>query len=141
MEATEDDEVFHWGREVDVKWGMLSWVTFRDQASLFSSLVTIPSRPQYPETDGITSTTIQELTMQLLSPMVQGALWGWAGLALSASSMYLRSALYPESHIGKGRIVGGSGASSGGGGAVGQSGGWWGKWVKSWAGGLEAATA
>jgi hypothetical protein len=48
MEATEDDEVFHWGREVDVKWGMLSWVTFRDQASLFSSLPTIPSRPQYP---------------------------------------------------------------------------------------------
>jgi hypothetical protein len=39
MEATEDDEVFHWGREVDVKWGMLSWVTFRDQASLFSSLL------------------------------------------------------------------------------------------------------
>jgi hypothetical protein len=38
MEATEDDEVFHWGREVDVKWGMLSWVTFRDQASLFSSI-------------------------------------------------------------------------------------------------------
>jgi hypothetical protein len=37
--------------------------------------------------------------------------------------MYLRSALYPESHIGKGRIVGGSGASSGGGGAVGQTGG------------------
>jgi hypothetical protein len=37
MEATEDDEVFHWGREVDVKWGMLSWVTFRDQASLLSS--------------------------------------------------------------------------------------------------------
>lgn len=35
MEATEDDEVFHWGREVDVKWGMLTWVTFRDQASLF----------------------------------------------------------------------------------------------------------
>jgi len=34
MEATEDDEVFHWGREVDVKWGMLTWVTFRDQASL-----------------------------------------------------------------------------------------------------------
>lgn len=79
--------------------------------------------------------------MQLLSPMVQGALWGWAGLALSASSMYLRSALYPASHVGKGRIVGGSGASSGGGGAVGSNEGWWGKWVKSWAGGLEAATA
>lgn len=31
MEATEDDEVFHWGREVDVRWGMLTWVTFRDQ--------------------------------------------------------------------------------------------------------------
>jgi hypothetical protein len=139
MEATEDDEVFHWGREVDVKWGMLSWVTFRDQASLFSSLPT--PRPQYPRIDLITSTSVQELTTQLLSPMVQGALWGWAGLALSASSMYLRSALYPESHIGKGRIVGGSGASSGGGGAVGQSGGWWGKWVKSWAGGFEAATA
>jgi hypothetical protein len=27
MEATEDDEVF----QVDVKWGMLTWVTFRDQ--------------------------------------------------------------------------------------------------------------
>jgi hypothetical protein len=76
--------------------------------------------------------------------MVQGALWGWAGLALSASSMYLRSALYPESHIGRGRIVGGSGGSTrqaGGGDAVGESGGWWRSWVKSWAGGLEAATA
>jgi hypothetical protein len=36
MEATEDDEVFHWGREVDVKWGMLTWVTFRDQVSLLA---------------------------------------------------------------------------------------------------------
>lgn len=36
MEATEDDEVFHWGREVDVKWGMLTWVTFRDQVRFFS---------------------------------------------------------------------------------------------------------
>ena len=34
MEATEDDEVFHWGREVDVRWGMLTWVTFRDQVRL-----------------------------------------------------------------------------------------------------------
>jgi hypothetical protein len=41
MEATEDDEVFHWGREVDVKWGMLTWVTFRDQASLSSSYISI----------------------------------------------------------------------------------------------------
>jgi hypothetical protein len=30
-EAAEDDEVFHWGREVDVNWGMVSWVTLRDQ--------------------------------------------------------------------------------------------------------------
>jgi len=49
MEATEDDEVFHWGREVDVRWGMLSWVTFRDQVSLFlissnnSILITAPT--------------------------------------------------------------------------------------------------
>jgi hypothetical protein len=35
MEVTEDDEVFHWGREVDVQWGMLTWVTFRDQVCLF----------------------------------------------------------------------------------------------------------
>jgi hypothetical protein len=48
MEATEDDEVFHWGREVDVKWGMLSWVTFRDQASLtLVSHTSIPSRSQH----------------------------------------------------------------------------------------------
>ena len=56
MEATEDDEVFHWGREVDVKWGMLSWVTFRDQASLFPSLPAIPSRYQYPHAGVITPT-------------------------------------------------------------------------------------
>jgi hypothetical protein len=34
MEGTEDDAVFHWGREVDVQWGMLTWVTFRDQVSI-----------------------------------------------------------------------------------------------------------
>jgi len=56
MEATEDDEVFHWGREVDVKWGMLSWVTFRDQASLLPSLPTMPSRSQYWRTDAISPT-------------------------------------------------------------------------------------
>jgi hypothetical protein len=41
MEATEDDEVFLWGREVDVKWGMLTWVTFRDQASLSYSYINL----------------------------------------------------------------------------------------------------
>lgn len=32
--GAENDEVFHWGREVDVNWRMLSWVTIRDQVSL-----------------------------------------------------------------------------------------------------------
>ena len=41
-EAAEDDEVFHWGREVDVNWGMVSWVTLRDQVCPDSRSLTIP---------------------------------------------------------------------------------------------------
>lgn len=31
LEPAQDDAVFHWGREVDVDWRMVSWVTIRDQ--------------------------------------------------------------------------------------------------------------
>jgi hypothetical protein len=33
VESSDQDEVFHWGREVDVEWRKLAWVTFRDQVS------------------------------------------------------------------------------------------------------------
>ena len=82
--------------------------------------------------------------MQFFSPLVQGALWGWAGIAWSASSLYLRSALYPASHMGKGRIGGGPGGTvsqAGGGEAVGEPEGWWRSWIKSWGGGVQTATA
>lgn len=28
--SAEEDEVFHWGREIDVDWRMVGWVTVRD---------------------------------------------------------------------------------------------------------------
>ncbi len=31
--STNEDAVFHWGREVRVDWGQAAWVTFRDQVS------------------------------------------------------------------------------------------------------------
>ncbi|ORY32225.1 hypothetical protein BCR39DRAFT_41625 [Naematelia encephala] len=108
--SSDDDKVFHWGRQVDVDWGMVSWVTLRDQ---------------------------------VLSPLVQGALWGWAALFLGATAAGLRGALYPATHVPRGRIVGGSGGSiekAGGGEAVGGD-GWWRKWVGSLAGGIQTATA
>ncbi|EIW69556.1 hypothetical protein TREMEDRAFT_30372 [Tremella mesenterica DSM 1558] len=111
--GAENDEVFHWGRKVRVDWGKVGWITFRDQ---------------------------------LISPLIQGALWGWAGIFLSASSMYLRSSLFPASHLRSrdtGRVVGGGGggvAQAGGGEVVGSGQGWWRRWVKSFAGGLETST-
>jgi hypothetical protein len=33
VSSTEEDEVFHWGREVDVDWQSAAWVTVRDQVS------------------------------------------------------------------------------------------------------------
>ncbi|KAK4687722.1 hypothetical protein P7C73_g2388, partial [Tremellales sp. Uapishka_1] len=110
VESADDDSVFHWGREVDVNWKMVSWVTVRDQ---------------------------------ILSPLAQGIFWGFGSLALGASSVYLRSALYPASHTPRGRLVGGPGSSTeaaGGGSAVGGT-GWWRSWVKSWGGALETAAA
>ena len=78
---------------------------------------------------------------QLFSPLVQGALWGWAGLFLSATAAGLRATLYPPTHISRGRVTGGPGGSldeAGGGSAVG--GPWWRKFVNSWVGGVETAT-
>lgn len=80
---------------------------------------------------------------QLLSPLVQGALWGWGTLFLASSGAILRGSLYPASHVRKGRIAGGAGgrtAEAGGGSAVGDASGWWKSWVGSWFGGLETAT-
>ncbi|WWD15809.1 hypothetical protein CI109_100233 [Kwoniella shandongensis] len=109
VQSADNDEVFHWGREVDVDWRSVSWVTFRDQ---------------------------------VMSPLFQGALWGWATLFLSVSGTVLRSSLYPASHINKGRIAGGPGggiSQAGGGDAVGGT-GWWRSWVGSWFGAVETAT-
>ncbi|WVQ78190.1 hypothetical protein IAT38_000273 [Cryptococcus sp. DSM 104549] len=108
VQGAESDEVFHWGREVDVDWGQVVWVTFRDQ---------------------------------LFSPLVQGALWGWATVFLSATGVALRASMYPARHTPKGRIAGGPGGTTsqaGGGDAVGGT-GWWRNWVKSWLGGVETA--
>lgn len=38
--STESDEVFHWGREVDVDWRNAAWVTIRDQVSIRSYILT-----------------------------------------------------------------------------------------------------
>ena len=35
--SANEDEVFHWGREVQVEWRKAAWVTFRDQVSGGSS--------------------------------------------------------------------------------------------------------
>lgn len=77
---------------------------------------------------------------QLFAPLVQGALWGWATIFLSATGVALRASLYPARHTPRGRITGGPGGSTstaGGGEAVG--GEWWRKWVKSWFGGVETS--
>ncbi|WRT67013.1 uncharacterized protein IL334_003979 [Kwoniella shivajii] len=107
--SSEEDRVFHWGREVDVEWKKVVWVTLRDQ---------------------------------IVSPLVQGALWGWATIFLASTGAVLRANLYPESHIRRGRITGGPGGGinqAGGGKAVGQS-GWWKNWVGSLFGGVQTAT-
>ena len=60
---------------------------------------------------------------------------------LGVTSMALRAALYPASHVPRGRIVGGPGGGidqAGGGSAVGGT-GWWRSWVKSWGGAVETA--
>ncbi|GFZ46242.1 hypothetical protein JCM24511_04489 [Saitozyma sp. JCM 24511] len=109
LEPAQDDAVFHWGREVDVDWRMVSWVTIRDQ---------------------------------VISPLVQGALWGWGTLLLVSTAASLRSALYPPSHIPQGRVTGGPGGKvkeAGGGSAVGAATGWWRSFVKSWTGAVETA--
>lgn len=107
VQSADRDEVYFWGREVEVDWSSVAWVTIRDQ---------------------------------LFAPLVQGALWGWATVLLSATGVALRASLYPARHSPRGRIAGGPGGSTnaaGGGEAVG--GEWWRKWVKSWFGGLETA--
>lgn len=70
--------------------------------------------------------------------------WGVAMPSLSAASLFFRQTLYPAGHVGKGRIVGGSGGSiseAGGASAVGDSDGYWRKWVRSWGGAIETAAA
>ncbi|WVQ98630.1 hypothetical protein IAU59_005760 [Kwoniella sp. CBS 9459] len=109
VSGTEDDRVFHWGRQVDVDWKQVGWVTVRDQ---------------------------------ILSPLLQGMIWGWATVFLASTGAVLRSSLYPASHTPRGRIAGGGGPGSkpdAGGNVVGQ-GGWWTKWVGSWFGAVETAT-
>ncbi|WVR05084.1 hypothetical protein IAU60_002096 [Kwoniella sp. DSM 27419] len=108
--SADEDSVFHWGRQVDVDWRRVSWVTLRDQ---------------------------------VISPLIQGALWGWATVFLASTGAVLRASLYPASHVNKGRITGGPGGSvkaAGGGSAVGET-GWWRNWVGSWFGGVETAMA
>ncbi|WVN85228.1 uncharacterized protein L203_100373 [Cryptococcus depauperatus CBS 7841] len=78
---------------------------------------------------------------QFFAPLIQGAVWGWATIFLSATGVALRTSLYPASHKRQGRIVGGPGGSverAGGGEAVG--GPWWKSWVKSLFGGVETNT-
>jgi hypothetical protein len=74
--------------------------------------------------------------------MVQGALWGWGTLLLAGTGATIRQFLYPARHVPKGRITGGPGgkiSEAGAGSAVG-GGGWWRKFVGSWAGAVETAT-
>ncbi|KAK1924761.1 hypothetical protein DB88DRAFT_486686 [Papiliotrema laurentii] len=106
--SAEDDAVYKWGRDVQVNWSMVVYVTLRDQ---------------------------------VLSPLIQGALWGWGTVLLASTSYALRSALYPPSHVPQGRMTGGPGgkiSEAGGGEAVGAT-GWWRNFVKSWGGAVETA--
>jgi len=87
------------------------------------------------------SLTAEMIPAQLFSPLVQGALWGWGTLFLTATGVAMRASLYPPSHVSKGRILGGPGGSieaAGGGSAVGGT-EWWRKWVQSWGGAVETA--
>ncbi|WWC61222.1 uncharacterized protein I303_103802 [Kwoniella dejecticola CBS 10117] len=107
--SAEEDRIFHWGRQVDVDWSNVIWVTLRDQ---------------------------------VVSPLVQGALWGWATIFLATTGAVLRANLYPPTHVNRGRISGGPGGKvdqAGGGKAVGAS-GWWKNWVGSLFGGVQTAT-
>ncbi|WWC69570.1 uncharacterized protein I206_103513 [Kwoniella pini CBS 10737] len=107
--SAEEDRVFHWGREVDVDWKNVIWVTLRDQ---------------------------------VISPLVQGALWGWATIFLATTGTILRANLYPPNHVNRGRITGGPISKvdqARGGSIVGQS-GWWKNWVGSFFGGVQTAT-
>ncbi|OCF71986.1 hypothetical protein I204_07250 [Kwoniella mangroviensis CBS 8886] len=109
VKSADEDRVFHWGRQVDVQWSKVLWVTLRDQ---------------------------------VVSPLIQGALWGWATIFLASTGAVLRANLYPESHVRRGRISGGPGGKvdqSGGGNAVGGV-GWWKNWVGSLFGGVQSAT-
>ncbi|WWD01529.1 hypothetical protein V866_008474 [Kwoniella sp. B9012] len=109
VKTADEDRVFHWGRQVDVQWSKVLWVTLRDQ---------------------------------VVSPLIQGALWGWATIFLASTGAVLRANLYPESHVRRGRISGGPGGKvdqSGGGNAVGGV-GWWKNWVGSLFGGVQSAT-
>lgn len=96
----------------------------------------------YPES---TWTHMFDTDPQLISPLFQGMFWGVAGVLLSTTAASLRTALYPPSHTPRGRITGGPGGKlegageAGGGEAVG--GPWWRKFVGSWAGAVETATA
>ncbi|KAJ9121161.1 hypothetical protein QFC24_004835 [Naganishia onofrii] len=111
--SSDQDAVFSWGRELEVDYRNLMWVTLKDQ---------------------------------LVSPLVQGFFWGVLTVAMSTFSQAGRTAIYPSSHKSQGRISGGEGSElrkAGAGEAVGQTqeDGWWRKWVKSWAGGLESLVA
>lgn len=80
---------------------------------------------------------------QLVSPLVQGFFWGVLTVSISTFSQVGRTALYPASHKSKGRLAGGEGSdlnAAGSGEVVGQTqeDGWWRKWTKSWAGGLQS---
>lgn len=79
--------------------------------------------------------------IQLLSPLFQGALWGFGSIFLAGTAAVFRSAMYPASHVPKGRMTGGPGGKveqAGGGDAIAPV-GWWRKFVKSWAGAFETA--
>lgn len=44
-QSSEQDEVFHWGREMDVNWRMVAWVTARDQVGCLFASDTSPNQP------------------------------------------------------------------------------------------------
>lgn len=81
------------------------------------------------------------LCFQLFSPLVQGALWGLLTIAMGTLSTGLHGALYPASHVAKGRVTGGPRGKVGGGEVVGGSAktGYWRGFVRSIFGGLETA--
>ncbi|GHJ84269.1 hypothetical protein NliqN6_0671 [Naganishia liquefaciens] len=111
--SSKQDEVFSWGRDVDVDYKDVLWVTFRDQ--LVSPLI----QGFFWGVLTVSISAFSQAGRTALYPAShksKGRITGGEGSGLSQA--------------GAGEAVGET-----------QEEGWWRKWVKSWSGGLESLVA